>query len=97
MTFIRWHTSEECLRGVLQESVTSQMSPYTVLLLYPEQCLSFIGNLHLALYQALIFTSVPDTAARLGMSKLFDISFGSSILSLPLKSIFQRTRVNSSG
>ena len=65
-------------------------------ILYPEQCLSFSGNLHLALYQALIFTSVPDTAERLGMSKLFDISFGSSILSLPLKSIFQRTRVNSS-
>lgn len=41
------------------------------LLIYPERCFSFPGNLHLALYQALICTSVPNTAVTLGISKLW--------------------------
>lgn len=67
--FIGCHTSQskKCPSEVCHLSDVTLFS----LLLYPEQCFSFIGNLHLALYQTLIFTSVPNTAVRPGMSKLF--------------------------
>lgn len=52
--------SKKCPSGVCH---LSDVTLYG-LLLNPERCFSFIGNLHLALYQTLIFTSVPNTWNR---------------------------------